>query len=123
MEIHLTEKAVRQFHWIFEKNGDPEAVLKIGVRNGGCSGMSYTMDLVKVTGGEYVTQDMGDFKLILDPDDEPYIDGLTIDYNDSILNSGFQFANPKADETCGCGTSFSVAGVDKKAESSAAKPS
>ena len=46
--ITLTEKAIKQFQFIFEKTTDPDAVLKIGVRNGGCSGMSYTMDIVKI---------------------------------------------------------------------------
>ena len=119
MGISLTEKAIRQFKWIFEENGDPDTFLKIGVRNGGCSGMSYTMDLVKVVDGEYEEQDLGDFKVIMETDDKQFIDGLEIDYNDSVLNSGFRFQNPKATDTCGCGTSFSVnpdAGKEEEAQ-------
>ena len=106
--ITLTEKAIKQFRFIFEKTTDPDAVLKIGVRNGGCSGMSYTMDIVKIEDGEYFNQDMGDFNVIVDKADEKYIKGLVLDYNDSLLNSGFQFSNPNAKETCGCGSSFSI---------------
>lgn len=106
--ITLTEKAIKQFRFIFDKTNDPEAVLKIGVRNGGCSGMSYTMDIVKIEDGDYFHQNIGDFKLIVEKEHEQYIKGLVLDYNDSILNSGFQFSNPNAKETCGCGSSFSI---------------
>ena len=58
--------------------------------------------------GKYFNQDMGDFNVIVDKADEKYIKGLVLDYNDSLLNSGFQFSNPNAKETCGCGSSFSI---------------
>ena len=106
--ITLTDKAIKQFKFIFEKTNDPKAVLKIGVRNGGCSGMSYTMDIVKIEDGDFFQQNLGDFNLIVEKDHEQYIKGLVLDYNDSLLNSGFQFSNPNAKETCGCGSSFSI---------------
>ncbi len=108
MSVCLTDKAIKQFKEIFAKNSDPEAFLQIGVRDGGCSGMSYTMDLVKQVEGEHSRKDMGEFEMVVLKEHEPYLNGLVVDYNDSILNSGFKFSNPKAMETCGCGSSFSI---------------
>jgi iron-sulfur cluster assembly protein len=108
MTVTLTKKAIKQFKDIFIKNNDPQACLQVGVRDGGCSGMSYTMDLVKQVDGEHSREDLGDFQMIVLKEHEPYLNGLVVDYNDSILNSGFKFSNPKAMETCGCGSSFSI---------------
>jgi len=108
MEINLTDKAIRQFEQIFQKNSDSGAMLKIGVRNGGCSGMSYTLDLVKDVNGETITKDMGSFQVVIEAEHQQFINGLVLDYNDSLLNSGFRFSNPNAYETCGCGSSFSI---------------
>ena len=113
MEVTLTDKAIKQFEQIFQKNPDPDAFLKIGVRNGGCSGMSYTLDLVKAVDGDVITQEMGNFKVVIEVEHEQFIKGLVLDYNDSILNSGFRFSNPNALETCGCGSSFSIKKSDE----------
>lgn len=115
MDITLTEKAIRQFEQIFAKNEEPDAMLKIGVRNGGCAGMSYTIDLVKDIGGETIKKDMGSFQLVIEAEHQQFIKGLVLDYNDSLLNSGFRFSNPNAHETCGCGSSFSVKKPEEQA--------
>ncbi|PCJ18085.1 MAG: iron-sulfur cluster assembly accessory protein [Candidatus Cloacimonadota bacterium] len=106
--VSLTDKAVLQVEKIFSENGDPEAVLHVGLRDGGCAGMSYTMDLVTNVEEPFTTIEYSTFKVVSQEKDLKFIDGLVLDYNDSILNSGFNFSNPKAKETCGCGSSFSV---------------
>lgn len=106
--VTLTEKAIIQVEKIFEENGNPEALLHIGSRDGGCAGMSYTMDIVTSVEEPFTIIDYDNFKVVTQEKDTKYIDGLVLDYNDSLLNSGFNFSNPKAKETCGCGSSFNV---------------
>ena len=106
--VTLTPKAVIQVEKIFSDNGDPQALLHIGIRDGGCAGMSYTMDIVTSLEKPFSTLSYDKFKVATQEKDLKFIDGLVLDYNDSILNSGFNFSNPKAKETCGCGSSFSV---------------
>ncbi|MBW7876095.1 MAG: iron-sulfur cluster assembly accessory protein [Candidatus Cloacimonetes bacterium] len=108
MSVELTEKAVKQLHQILEKSGKSESKLKLGVRNGGCAGMSYTMDIVKEVTDQFLNIDCQGIPVVMESDHAQYLKGLVLDYNDDILNSGFRWHNPNATETCGCGSSFST---------------
>lgn len=108
MIIDLSQSAIKQFGIILEKAGSPEAKVKIGVREGGCAGMSYTMDIVDKIIENAQVYDHGGIPVVIEEAHVPFLKGMQLDYNDDILNSGFKFANPNADETCGCGSSFSA---------------
>lgn len=85
-------------------------LLRVGVKEGGCSGMSYTMDFAEkesVTDEDSVLE-FGDMKIICDPKSLLYIFGMELDYKSALIGGGFAFRNPNADKTCGCGKSFSV---------------
>jgi len=84
----------------------------MGVKSGGCSGLSYTMDLIDASDvGPRDTveayEDEG-FKYVVDPKALLYLFGMQLDYCDDLIGGGFRFDNPNADKSCGCGMSFGV---------------
>ena len=90
-------------------------VLRVGVRSGGCSGMSYTMDFVPASetladdeSYEYAAPDGASFTVICDPKSLLYIYGMQLDFSTALIGGGFNFTNPNATQTCGCGSSFAV---------------
>jgi iron-sulfur cluster assembly protein len=85
-------------------------VLRMGVRNGGCSGLSYVMDFSSeddIQEGDAVDEYPG-IKCVVDAKSLLYLYGLELDYSDSLIGGGFKFFNPNAEESCGCGSSFGV---------------
>lgn len=107
--ILLTEAALRQVLSLREKQGK-DLCLRVGVRNGGCSGMSYLMDFAELSDVREDDEvfDYDGFKVICDRKSMLYLYGLVLDYNDALIGGGFQFTNPNASQTCGCGKSFSA---------------
>ncbi|MDY6898617.1 MAG: iron-sulfur cluster assembly accessory protein [Cyanobacteriota bacterium] len=107
--ILLSEAALQQVKLLQEKQGK-ELCLRVGVRQGGCSGMSYMMDFEdtsKISEQDDIF-DYDGFKIVCDRKSLLYLYGLMLDYSDSLIGGGFQFTNPNANTTCGCGKSFGV---------------
>ncbi len=108
-EIDITEKAVRQVKRIKEENNIPQASgLRIGVKGGGCSGLTYQMGFdgeIKET--DTVIEKDG-IKLIVDGKSLFYLTGTILDFSDGLNGKGFVFNNPNAVKTCGCGESFGI---------------
>jgi iron-sulfur cluster assembly protein len=107
--ILLTEAALRQVLSLRDRQGQ-DLCLRVGVRQGGCSGMSYMMDFEdssKITPQDEVF-DYDGFKIVCDRKSLLYLYGLQLDYSDAMIGGGFQFTNPNANQTCGCGKSFGV---------------
>jgi iron-sulfur cluster assembly protein len=107
--IQMTDAAVKQVLALREKQGQ-DLCLRVGVRQGGCSGMSYTMnfeDFSQVLETDDVFDYEG-FKVVSDRKSLLYLYGLVLDYSDAMIGGGFQFTNPNATQTCGCGKSFSA---------------
>lgn len=107
--IQLSEAALRQVKLLRDKHGN-DFCLRVGVRQGGCSGMSYMMDFEeasKITSKDEVFDYEG-FKIVCDKKSLLYLYGLMLDYSDALIGGGFQFTNPNANQTCGCGKSFGV---------------
>ena len=99
---------------VCSEQGDNQ-VLRVGVRSGGCSGMSYTMDFVPASDTldddetyEYVAANGQSFRVICDPKSLLYIYGMQLDFSTALIGGGFNFTNPNASQTCGCGSSFAV---------------
>ncbi len=107
--ILLTDAALRQVLSLREKQGK-DLCLRVGVRNGGCSGMSYLMDFAELSDVREDDEvfDYDGFKVICDRKSMLYLYGLVLDYSDALIGGGFQFTNPNASQTCGCGKSFSA---------------
>jgi iron-sulfur cluster assembly protein len=107
--ILLTEAALKHVLALRERQGK-DLFLRVGVRQGGCSGMSYMMDFEdqsKVGENDQVF-DYDGFKIVCDPKSMLYLYGLVLDYSDAMIGGGFQFTNPNAAQSCGCGKSFGV---------------
>ena len=105
--IHVTPKAIDKIRQAFAKQG-VQGVLRLGVLGGGCSGLSYQF---KFDTKQRPTDKVFDFdgvKVVVDPKSLLYLHGMTLDYKESLLQSGFVFENPNAQKSCGCGTSFSA---------------
>jgi iron-sulfur cluster assembly protein len=107
--VVLTEAAVAEVkRRLGEEPNGKDKMLRLRVGAGGCSGLSYEMEFVGTRDGrdhEYVFDDL---TVLVDHRSFLYISGMTLDYSSSMVNGGFQFSNPKAKRSCGCGTSFSV---------------
>ena len=102
--VTLTPAAIRQITRLMEKQGS--AGLRIGVKKGGCAGMEYTMDYVTDVNpmDEVVEQDGA--RVMIAPMAQMFLFGTEIDYQTSLLESGFKFNNPNVAEACGCGESI-----------------
>lgn len=107
--IRLTEAAVSEIQRLVVEHALPDtAGVRVGVRGGGCSGFSYTLnfDMQPAPGDAIVEQD--GVRLFCDPKSLIYLKGTVLDYTSGLQGRGFQFQNPNAKGTCGCGESFSV---------------
>ncbi len=107
--ILLSEAALRQVLFLRDRQ-QKDLCLRVGVRQGGCSGMSYMMDFEdpsKIRSDDEVF-DYDGFKIVCDRKSMLYLYGLMLDYSDAMIGGGFQFTNPNASQTCGCGKSFGV---------------
>jgi len=102
--VSLTPKAAVQIAKLMAREG--HSGLRIGVKKGGCAGMEYTMEYVETTdpNDEVVEQDGA--KVMIAPMAQMFLFGTEIDYEVSLLESGFKFNNPNVSEACGCGESI-----------------
>ena len=85
-----------------------DEVLRVGVKGGGCSGLSYLIQTDTLTDNNDSILDFEEFKVVIDNKSMIYIKGMELDYTTGLEGKGFQFRNPNASSTCGCGESFSM---------------
>ena len=106
LKIDVTPKAVSKIRQAFAKQG-VSGGLRLGVLGGGCSGLSYQFKFdTKPRATDHVF-DYEDVKVFIDPKSMLFLKGMILDYKESLMQSGFEFINPNATNSCGCGTSFS----------------
>ena len=105
--IHVTPKAIAKIQAAFENQGVMGG-LRLGVLGGGCSGLSYLFKFDTKPRPTDNVFEFEDVKIFVDPKSMIYLDGMTLDWKDSLIQSGFAFDNPHAKKSCGCGTSFSA---------------
>ena len=115
--VTLTEKAAREVKTIIsrqdeaarQRGDEPKPLyLRVGIKGGGCSGFSYSLDLTD-TVGEFDEQcEQHGVHVVCDPKSLIYLEGTTVDFKDELVGRGFIFNNPNATSTCGCGSSFSA---------------
>ena len=105
--IKVTPKAVSKIREAFAKQGVTGG-LRLGVLGGGCSGLSYQFKFDAQPRPNDNVFELEDIKVFVDPKSMVFLDGMTLDWKDSLIQSGFAFDNPHAKKSCGCGTSFSA---------------
>mgnify|MGYP001572403311 CR=1 FL=1 len=105
--ITLTPVATKEVKRLLSEQEHKDLGLRIGVKGGGCSGLSYSLNFDVKHEGDNVIEGEGT-PIYVDPKSLLYLEGMTLDFSDSLQGRGFKFINPNASKTCGCGESFSV---------------
>ncbi len=107
--ITISDKAKIELKTLRSKEGHPENYnLRVSVKGGGCSGLMYDLGFdAEIGERDDVYEDNG-LKIVVDKKSLLYLIGTTLDFSDGLNGKGFQFVNPNATRTCGCGESFSV---------------
>ncbi len=106
--VKLTQHAIAEIKRLLNEDGfDTSKKLRIGVKGGGCSGLTYVLGFDDET-PEDKTYEADGVEYIMNPSHGLYLHGMEVDWQDGLNSRGFTFSNPNASKTCGCGTSFSV---------------
>ena len=118
--VSITAKAEAQIAKLMAKDG--HMGLRIGVKKGGCSGMEYTMDYVDEVDKDDELVEQNGARVMIAPMAQMFLFGTEIDYETSLLESGFKFRNPNVTDACGCGESIKFKDVEElQANAAAAK--
>jgi iron-sulfur cluster assembly protein len=108
MALALTEKANQHVKKLMEDQNLHGVFLRMGVKGGGCSGLSYSLEFDSELGPHDKKFDVDGVQIVCDAKSYLYLNGVTLDYVTEGLQGGFTFINPQAKASCGCGTSFSA---------------
>lgn len=106
--VQLTPKAIRMAKQALMKRGTPQAALRLGVRGGGCSGVSYAIEMADKTRDRDNVYLFDGLRVVVDPKSLVYLRGSVLDYEVKLMQHGFKFVNPNEKSSCGCGESFTV---------------
>ena len=106
--VTLTEAAVAEVKRLMDVQDLTEGGLRLGVKGGGCSGLSYTINFDEKIGEFDTVCEQDGVKVIVDVKSAIYLEGMQLDYQKDLVSGGFKFLNPNASKTCGCGESFSA---------------
>ena len=106
--VPFTEGAISELKRLMSENDfDKTNTLRVGVKGGGCSGMTYILGFDQPAAND-VGFELEGISCVMDRAHELYLAGMEVDWEEGLNNRGFTFTNPNASKTCGCGTSFSV---------------
>lgn len=109
--VSITDRAAAHIARLMAKEGHQG--LRIGVKKGGCAGMEYTMEYVDEADPNDETVEQDGARVMIAPMAQMFLFGTEIDYETSLLESGFKFNNPNVADACGCGESISFKSVDE----------
>ena len=105
--ITLTDTASAKVKELIEAEGNPDLFLRVAVRPGGCSGLSYEMFFDSDQAADDQVAEQDGVKVVTDPSSLQYLTGATLNYKDGLQGAGFAIDNPNVSRSCGCGQSFS----------------
>ncbi|HEY4492068.1 MAG TPA: iron-sulfur cluster assembly accessory protein [Acidobacteriota bacterium] len=108
LEVNISDTAAGKIKNIIETKGLRGYGLRLGVKGGGCSGLTYDLNFENETKPGDKIEDINGVKVFVDFKSYLYLRGTTLEFSTDPLNGGFSFRNPNAKKSCGCGTSFSV---------------
>ncbi len=107
-EITLTENAAKEVKRLVEAQNMSDVSLRLGVKGGGCSGLSYTLNFETEKNEQDQVFEQFGVRVVVDPKSLIYLEGTTLDFVSGLEGTGFKFVNPNASKSCGCGSSFSA---------------
>ncbi|WP_297721807.1 iron-sulfur cluster insertion protein ErpA [uncultured Mobiluncus sp.] len=105
-EVTLTDAAVAKVKSLLEQEGRDDLRLRVGVAPGGCSGLIYQLEFDDELSEDDAVRDFDGVELVVDKMSVPYLAGATVDFQDTLAQTGFVIDNPNAVNTCSCGGSF-----------------
>jgi iron-sulfur cluster assembly protein len=106
--IRLTSAAATRVGRLLDRRGTPKGVLRVAVIGGGCSGLTYKMDLQDNPQDRDILVETNGIRVVVDPKSAMYVTGSELDYVETLQESGFKFRNPNAASSCSCGESFTT---------------
>lgn len=106
--LRISDSAARRIRAIKERDGTPDALLRISVSGGGCSGFQYQFSFDEAVGADDVVFERGGVKVVVDRMSLELVNGSEVSFVEDLVGSYFKMTNPNAKSSCGCGTSFSV---------------
>ena len=106
--ITLSGAALKEIKRLINVQGLTEGGLRVGVKGGGCSGLSYTINFDEKIGQYDTVYEFDGVKVIMDAKSAIYLQGTQLDFQKDLMSGSFKFVNPNAEKTCGCGESFSA---------------
>ena len=107
LDLTITPEAIEEIKRLISEEKEESLFLRLGVAAGGCSGMSYSMSFDTNSDENDREFDINGLKVLLNDKSIPYLSGMTLEYKGGLLGGGFNFNNPNAKRSCGCGSSFS----------------
>lgn len=106
--LELTPNAIARIEKLLNKSDDSHAFLRVGVKGGGCSGFEYVMKIDSKSREGDLVFERGAVVVRCDPKSAVILNGATLHYTGNLIGGGFEFDNPNAEKSCGCGSSFSL---------------
>jgi iron-sulfur cluster insertion protein len=106
--ITVTDRAAMKARSLAEREGRPDACLRVRVIAGGCSGFSYRLGFDDAPAADDHVIEAAGIRVLIDPASAPIVEGSTLDFDTSLLDGGLKMKNPRATHECACGESFSV---------------
>ena len=105
--VEVTDAAIAELRRLLERDASGKQGIRLGVKGGGCSGLSYRLDFDDPRDGDHQI-DRDGVRFLMDRKSAIYLKGIVLDYKEGLKGKGFVFSNPNATSTCGCGSSFTV---------------
>ncbi len=105
--VGLTDRAAEKVKSLLEQEGRDDLRLRVAVQPGGCSGLIYQLFFDERLMDDDLIRDFSGVELVVDKMSSPYLDGASVDFEDTIQKQGFTIDNPNAEGSCACGDSFS----------------
>jgi iron-sulfur cluster assembly protein len=108
VKFGITDAAVARLQLLLKERGTPDAGLRVAVKGGGCSGLTYTLEWAEKGRERDKVAERDGVRVFIDPKSYLYLMGTELDFTETMMSSGFKLNNPNVKSACGCGESFTI---------------